>query len=644
MKKLILLLCSTILFAGTTLYSQDDSAYYSRLYYTCKTWGLVKYFHSELAVCSLDWDSVLIAKLPEIKAAASNPAFNDILLDMVNSPGETALPTTTLPYVPDSLMYNLNTDWFDDEALSDAVATALDTISSRFRPRPHCQVGQAFYNGNPTFTNDQQYYNTSGTYPDEELRLLALFRYWNIINYFFPYKNIMDQNWDETLAAVIPLFVEAGNATDYNLAMLKLTHWINDSHAYTGGGVINSIFGIYYPRFMFVFVEDETVIYKVDNSITDIKPGDIIRAIDGCEISALRDSLSQYARGSNDLAVSSYVNNYILTGPSGSFDITVEDETGIHTHTFTRDWNNTTFNNFMANTGPVWYDTLVNESCLIGYVDMGRLTTSEVEGMMDDLWETDAIIIDIRNYPQGTLWTLVNYLFPEPIHIANFTVPNKNYPGVLFWSEETIGSINSDVYQGQLLILFDIRTISQAEYTVMGLEQHPGSIKIGSTTKAADGNVSQVFLPGNLFTYFTGLGTFYADYTPTQRVGIIPDIELWPTIEGLGQEKDEVLDYALNCLLLEKEEIETDPQVTSITLQPNPVSETTILSYHLTSPSECVLEVIDITGQRIITIRCGKQDAGDHQLVIEGKDLSPGIYFCVLSLGDGVRIAKMVKH
>ena len=52
-------------------------------------------------------------------------------------------------------------------------------------------------------------------------------------------------------------------------------------------------------------------------------------------------------------------------------------------------------------------------------------------------------------------------------------------------------------------------------------------------TAGADGNVSQINLPGGIQTYFSGLGIFYPDGTPTQRIGIVPDIEVKPTLAGL---------------------------------------------------------------------------------------------------------------
>ena len=47
----------------------------------------------------------------------------------------------------------------------------------------------------------------------------------------------------------------------------------------------------------------------------------------------------------------------------------------------------------------------------------------------------------------------------------------------------------------------------------------------------------------------SGIGVFYPDKTPTQQVGIIPNIEVRPTIEGIRAGRDEVLEAALRQVL-----------------------------------------------------------------------------------------------
>jgi len=47
----------------------------------------------------------------------------------------------------------------------------------------------------------------------------------------------------------------------------------------------------------------------------------------------------------------------------------------------------------------------------------------------------------------------------------------------------------------------------------------------------------------------SGIGVFYPDRTPTQRVGIIPDLEVRPTIDGIRAGRDEVLEAAVSYAL-----------------------------------------------------------------------------------------------
>jgi hypothetical protein len=45
-------------------------------------------------------------------------------------------------------------------------------------------------------------------------------------------------------------------------------------------------------------------------------------------------------------------------------------------------------------------------------------------------------------------------------------------------------------------------------------------------TSGADGNASPFSLPGGFGTMISGIGVFYPDKAPTQRVGIIPNVEI----------------------------------------------------------------------------------------------------------------------
>jgi hypothetical protein len=604
-----------------------DSVYYERIYYTCKVWGHAKYYHSRIAAGEVNWDDVLLDILPGIKNAPDNQAFNDSLRVMLQQAGETVAGTGTLPEVPDSLNNNTDISWIYHPIFSSEVSAQLDTIMHRFRPRPNVYVSSKM---NHQFDNDNLYY-TSGSYPDEGKRILALFRHWNIIHYFFPYKHIMDQDWDTTLLQTIPAIIEAKNDLDYHLAMREFTAKIDDTHAYFYSSIFSNWQGNYCAPFLARYIEGKIVVTKVLSTVSTVSPGDIIKKIDGCDIDYLIDSLRKYSHGSNEISIIRILINIILNGDAGPFSVTLINDTGEHTVNLSRGNYQSYLN---QDSTPYWREVVLN-GCRFGIVHMGNLTNNHFPQIIDKFYTVDAIIFDIRHYPDITLWTFANYLFDNPIHIANFTNFDARYPGTFFWNEAHIGHGNPNHPQKKAILLFDERTISRAEYTCMGLEHIPSVVKIGSTTAAADGDIATIYLPGGISTYATFFGTYYPDYTPTQRIGIIPDYEVKPTIEGIREGKDELLEFALNCAWVGISEMGNKVQ---IILYPNPTTgEIMISSGELQVKS---VEVFDIFGRKLSSYTF----QSSFLTSINISHLSAGIYFVKISTEEGEVVRKILKE
>lgn len=605
-------------------YSQvPDEEYYNRLYFTCKVWGYVKYHHTRISGGYVDWDDVLLASVKGIKTAPDRKSFNDSLMVMLNKAGKMDSYFASMPNVPDSLNNNRDLSWMNDPVISGEVSSYLGNIREVFRPMANKYVGRAAA-GNPSFDNDNKYFQDQG-FSDEGKRILALFRYWNIIHYFYPYKNLMDQDWDISLKEFIPRIAGAQDIISYTLAFKELTTRLCDTHTFFTSSAWSSWDGTAYTPFIVRFIENEMVITRVLPSVTGIREGDIIKKIDGIEIHKLRDSLRKYSHGSNNPAIERNLNDIVLWGPPGEFTVTTNDGSGDKALTLERSYNNFLQLNVPDN-ARAWQQQTSAGNCSFGIVDMGRLKKDDVETMFKELWETDAIIFDIRNYPQGTLWTIVDYLFYSPIHIASFTVPDATYPGRLYWQEAEIGTGKKNIYDGTVIILFDERTLSQAEYTCMGLEQFPGAVKIGSTTAAADGNVSRIYLPGGISTMATFLGTFYPDYKATQRIGIIPDIEIRPTILGIREHRDELMELALRCRI-ENEIAKLYPNPTDGLLYFDEPEDGTPLKY----------EIYDLAGRKQLN---GSSASGEIDITC----LASGMYIVKVIKNRHVLTKKIIRN
>lgn len=537
-----------ILLLGFTLQAfpqTDPAAYYNRLFYLCKAWGHAKYYHSEIAKGTVAWDDQLLTAIAATKNAGSDAEFSAIVLTMLNSAGTMETSTVALPSVPAD--QNLNTDlaWIDNAIFSDPVKLILTDIKTKFRPQVNYYVGK-MSTGNPDFTTDNLYAAESD-YPSEEKRVLALFRYWNQVHYFYPYKPLMDQGWDATLQEFIAGMVESQDATSYMLKFRELTTHLHSNDFFTSPAYIQWN-GQAYPPFNARFIEGEMVITRVLAGTTGLQAGDVIKQIDGQDSYTLRAELKKLAPGGTEICIERNLNDYILYGPEGASTIIVDHGSGPVTTDFER--NMTNFEELKVSPEPAWKMQATAAGDNFGVVDINRLEVADVPAMFSDLWNTKALILDMRGKHLGTMWTVPNYLISAPVEVANLLMPDVTYPGTLYWRVGSGGTPTGDPYKGKVILLVNELTSGTNEWMCMIMSQLPDLTVIGTTTQGSDGNSSYQYLPGNIIPSMVGMGVFYPDNTPTQRIGIVPDIWIPATIDDYRNGMDAALNRALNSDLL----------------------------------------------------------------------------------------------
>jgi C-terminal processing protease CtpA/Prc len=181
----------------------------------------------------------------------------------------------------------------------------------------------------------------------------------------------------------------------------------------------------------------------------------------------------------------------------------------------------------------------------VGYADLDRPGPEEVEEMFERFKDTRAIIFDVRGYPRDTVRLIAPRLTDAfPVATARVQRPLVTPPGHededIVPQSSTRDSITclprtgKQGYRGLTVMLMDERTQSQAEGTGLHLEVAAnGTTLIGGATTGANGNVTNLVVPGGIVLSFTGLAISQPDGRQLQRVGLLPDIEVTPTIQGL---------------------------------------------------------------------------------------------------------------
>lgn len=545
------ILTFALLLLSTSSYAQLNNNETARIASFCKLWGFLKYHHPVVAKGSIDWDKAFIARVNKAASLTSKKETSDYYITWINSLGPVTKckGCTSIHDIPDSLKMNFNNAWIGDTSLfSKQLIQRLQFIEENRNQGTNYYVQQAEKVGNTEYENEKPYKDS--IFPSAELRLLGLARYWNIVNYFYPYKYLIGEDWNHVLLDMIPKFKTPKDTLSYHLAMLELSAKLNDSHAYVSTNLTKQYFGVKWAPFIFRIIDQKAIVTDLYNDslckLNDIQRGDVFISVDHVSIDNIIKDRIKYIGASNEVTRLRYFNNAIFNGMTDTVIVSFERNGVISEKKLAR----YLFKDFHFNGSDLpTHDTVKILEANIGYVNLGWLQPGNVSQALDRVKNTKAIIFDVRNYPNGTMYEIADFLNKDKMPFSKFTKPDLSYPGVYQYKPLLYcGKKNDAAYPGKVVLLCNELTQSHAEFTLMALQTAPKVICIGSQTAGADGNVSEFTFPGGYKTFFTGLGVYYPDGRETQRIGIVPDVEIQPTIAGIKAGKDEVLDKAIQMI------------------------------------------------------------------------------------------------
>lgn len=521
-----------------------------------KLWGFLKYHHPAVAKGKFNWDKELTDIIPAVMAASGKQQRSDSLLAWINRLGDVAACDSCKDSVFKNVVLRPDHSWINKTAFSNELVNKLSYINAN-RVRGD-QYYVRFFMEEDIHVASFEHENSYGsmTYPAAEYRLLALFRYWNVIEYWYPYKYNLGQSWDEVLKKFIPLMVAAQNASEYAVVVQQLIATIKDSHAVVQSKIITEDVGKYYMPFTIKFIEDKAVVIAITNDSlanrSGIATGDIVESIDGVTMKELIRQGKLLISASNN---GSYLNllRYTLTrSRKENSELLIRRGKELK-KVVTYNSSVRTLQKVKSGTFPFERDSslcIIEDS--IGYVNLGNFQRKDSTKFREMVSKVKGLIIDNRQYPKTqSAGDLIGnaILRPDPIFVK-FSSPHPDYPGLFPYSKPT--SMGTEGTNGaippKVAILINEETQSSTEFQAMVFRKSPGAVLIGSNTAGADGNVALINLPGGIYTYISGLGVYYPDGKETQRIGIIPDITVKSTLKGFLNNKDELLDKAVEYI------------------------------------------------------------------------------------------------
>jgi C-terminal processing protease CtpA/Prc len=514
-----------------------------------RIWGFLKYHHPTIAKGKYNWDSELFRILPAYLNVNDSQQRDKLLIKWIHKYG--SIPKCKeCTATPDTAFIKPDISWIEHSNISRKLKKTLQHIYFNRNQGKHYYIYTMPIAGNPVFTHEIDYKGSKN--PDAGLRLLALYRYWNMIHYFFPSNYLTGKDWNGVLKEYIPCFIKAPDRLEYELTAAMLIGEICDTHAFLRKFEELEIErGNKQVPVHVRFIENSLVVTERYTGDVPLKTGDVITHIDGKPVEYIVDSVKKYYPASNEAARLRDIAGDLLRSNKLSIHIDYLSPSGVtgqkEIYLGARDqW---LYDRYRKKDTAKCYRFIAKD---IGYITLKNIKEEDFSVIKEEFLNTKGIIIDIRNYPSlySTNHRLTPWFVRNTTSFVKFTTGNTDNPGEFSFNGDSkiIKSESDTIYQGKLVVLVNEDTQSHAEFVTMAFQTGDNTTVIGSQTAGADGNVSEITLPGGLKTMISGIGIYYPDGRETQRIGIVPDLEVKPTIRGIREGRDELLEKAIEFI------------------------------------------------------------------------------------------------
>lgn len=371
---------------------------------------------------------------------------------------------------------------------------------------------------------------------------------WSLFQHFYPYFDQIETDWDAVLVSSMQEAAVARDRASGTRSLKWLVAQLHDGH----GNVIDpaQFRGMKLLPLSFGWVENQLIVLASGEK--GIKAGDVVTHIDGEAAQTRLEKDEKLISGSPQWKRyrSTQALNRIM-GQTGNVMLKLkrgEEEWEAEVAASSRQPPE-------PKKRPV-IDTIdegdKNGANAIYYVDMGRAEPKDVDPMIDRLANAKGIVFDMRGYPRGTQylfqhmtddhmvsakWLVSEQVRPDRVDMANFGSRQR-------WQMPP----RKPRFKGKFVFITDASAISYAESCMAIVAHYELAEIIGTPTAGANGNVNPFELPGGYRVIYTGMRVINHDDSQHHVVGVKPTISLEPTIEGIRQGKDELLEHAIKLV------------------------------------------------------------------------------------------------
>ncbi len=376
---------------------------------------------------------------------------------------------------------------------------------------------------------------------DPAVRVAAAIIGWNVLRHFYPYHDVIGEDWEQVLDLVLTDVLDDSGPEDLLLTLRRLVHRLHDGHGHVGGPLKPEV--VLPLRLVRI---DGVFVVTAAPKDHPLQRGDELVSIDGVSSAELFEQRAAFVSGSPQWIEYVLLHWARITEGSAGTVARVEILRDDVSHVF--DLERTPFVNAPEEFDRPYFDTLEPD---VLYVDLVRIPEEELAEKMDVIAKAKAVIIDVRGYPQADEGWLRHFL-TKPERAKWMFVPRiirPDFEGVSAFREYGWDLRPASPHvAGKVAFITGPAAISYAESLMGYVEGHRLGPIVGSATAGANGNINQVMLPGAFSIRFTGMKVTRIDGRQHHIVGVQPTHPVERTLAGIRAGRDEELEVALDLV------------------------------------------------------------------------------------------------
>jgi C-terminal processing protease CtpA/Prc len=372
----------------------------------------------------------------------------------------------------------------------------------------------------------------------EVTRIGAVITAWNIFQHFYPYFDVVHADWEKILKQTLSEVQDNQNENDFLISLRKMTSALDDGHVKVMHPSERNLKAL---PVIFDYIEDQIVVVATNSD--QLQKGDIILELDGKPAKQLLFNYEKIMSGSPQWKKQKALREFTKDDSAKISEVKIRRGEKVLEVPITRKLSHPQYDR---------PDNVTEFKNSIYYINLCKASMEEIENRIEDISKAKGVVFDLRGYPNSN-HNVIRYMIDHPVQSAKWNPLEIIYPD----QENIAGYDTSDRWtiepkqpriQGKVVFITNENAISYAESFMGIIDYYKLAEIVGSQTAGANGNVNTVTTLGGVRIQWTGEKTLKQDGSQHHLVGILPTIHMEPTIKGIREGRDELLEKAIEIL------------------------------------------------------------------------------------------------